>query len=304
MINNGNDQAEKLRQLVQNNKNNNTETKPEENSNNQNTETKTEEIKNTNDQATRLREIMKNKQNNTNESFNYLEYLEEGFLYESTEEFLLDEGAVKDFVDRQIDKINGLTKIGLKREDLYDPAKVKAAIKKMEPLKDQNKKLVAKAIASLFVIFINFIIGMIVIQKGSEALSNDIDNSTINYIGDTIANSFNASGLATNATFEHLPTDTHKKWDAAFVGVMGVFIGNMIFDIVGLRTEYDKIMSAFDKTINKIDKLIKEENKKEVHNKDYIKDLEKKKKKLIEGKTAVYEKYKKEAAELNNVKEL
>ena len=218
----------------------------------------------------------------------YLDIIkEEGFLYESTEEFLLDEGAVKDFVDRQIDKINGLTKIGLKREDLYDPAKVKAAIKKMESLKDQNKKLTAKAIAALFVTFISYIVGVIVIEKGADAVFKDNLRSNVN------------THLGTN-----LPTDEHKKWDAAYAGVMTTLIGTIVFDVVSLRTEYDRIMGAFDKNVAKIEKLIKKENKKEVPNKDYIKDLESKKKKLIEGKTAVYEKYKKEAAELNNVKEL
>ena len=38
------------------------------------------------------------------------------FIYESDLN-LLDEGAVKDFVDKQLDKINGLTKLGLTKED-------------------------------------------------------------------------------------------------------------------------------------------------------------------------------------------
>lgn len=212
---------------------------------------------------------------------------EESFLYESTEEFLLDEGAVKDFVDRQIDKINGLTKIGLKREDLYDPAKVKAAIKKMDSLKDQNRNVIIKAIIALFLTFLTYIVGVFVIFKGSDAVYMD-----------------NIRGGINKSFGTDLPTDEHKKWDKAYVGVMGSFIAIITGEAIFLKTDYERIMGAFDKNINKIDKLIKKENKKEVPNKDYIKDLEGKKKKLIEGKTAVYEKYKKEAAELNNVKEL
>ena len=63
-------------------------------------------------------------------------------------------------------------------------------------------------------------------------------------------------------------------------------------------------MNAFDKNIKKVEKAIKKEEKKTEPDKKFIDDCKETKDKLVEGKTLVYNQYKKQAAEIANVKEI
>lgn len=211
------------------------------------------------------------------------------FLIESTENLeSLDEGAVKDFIDRQIDKFNGLTKIGLKREDLEDPAKVKAAIKKMEPLKDQNNKVMIKAVISLAISLLGMITSYSVSEKWVVAKSVD--------------RAFNTGAQEIGLDKYGFKSNLSNKYFAQMVAILIGLILNCIYAFVGLTNDFERLMGAFDSSINKIDKAIKKAEK--ADDKEAVKALNARKKKLIDAKSEVYNKYKAELAKAGNVKEL
>lgn len=189
---------------------------------------------------------------------------------------ILDE-SVGEFLDKQLARFNALTKIGLKEEDLANPKKVEAAIKNMENLKDQNKKVVAKCIISLCITVIGTIVGLILSEDAAKVM------------------------VIKSAGFE--PSKKGKKALNGWISCMVAMFANIIWTS-NIKTDYDRVMNAFDKNIKKVEKAIKKEEKKTEPDKKFIEDCKETKDKLVEGKTLVYNQYKKQAAEIANVKEI
>ena len=214
------------------------------------------------------------------------DYRDRQQMLKDLDEISINEGAAKDWIDKQVDKINGLTKIGLTRDDLVDPTKVEAAIKKIKNIKDQNNTVIAKAIISIFISVLG-IFGSEVAAQGYDIAKNS----------DKLIKGINAI-----VGVDYDP-NTRKKWLVAMGGILAVLIANLIWT-VNIKNDYQKLMSAFDSSIKKIDKAISKENKASVPNKEYIKSLEKNKKLLIDNKSKVYNKYKEDLAKLNNIKEI
>lgn len=211
------------------------------------------------------------------------------FIYESDLN-LLDEGAVKDFVDKQIDKINGLTKLGLTRDDLSNSSKINAAIKKMPEFDEQVKKVKVKAIISLAISIVTLIVNAVLSAKADNAIEVDKMHGIINVGTDMITGGHGTS----------LPTNTSHKYIGGLFATLAVAIGNLVFAVTGLKTEYEKLISAIEKATHKINKQIKKEQKKDNPDKNYIKELEKTRDELIKNRKTVEVKLKKEMENYKN----
>ena len=60
--------------------------------------------------------------------------------------------SVSDSISKVLDKFNSIGGTNLKKEDLSDINKVKSAVSKMESVKSQNKKMLAKYCVSFFLL--------------------------------------------------------------------------------------------------------------------------------------------------------
>ena len=118
-----------------------------------------------------------------------------------------------------------------------------------------------------------------------------------------IAKSFdNALNSTVKAYGLDVKSNISNKYFAQMVAILIGLILNCIYAFVGLTNDFERLMGAFDSSINKIDKAIKKAEK--ADDKEAIKALNARKKKLIDAKSEVYNKYKAELAKAGNVKEL
>ena len=183
--------------------------------------------------------------------------------------------SVSDSISKVLDKFNSIGGTNLKKEDLSDINKVKSAVSKMESVKSQNKKMLAKYCVSLFAAILLLFVG------SYEATKMD------------------------SATFMGFVVDP-KQYKSSYAKALAAYIGSLIASFSGMlvRSDYDKLLNAFDKAIRKTEKKIKSEEKKDTTDKSYINELKKTKQALIDGKTEVYNTYKKGLAKANNLNEL
>lgn len=182
--------------------------------------------------------------------------------------------SVSDSISKILDKFNTIGGTNLKKEDLTDINKVKTAVSKMD-VKTENKKLMTKYCISLFAAILLLFVGTY------ETAEMD------------------------SATFFGFVIDS-EKYNSSYMKALIAYIGSMIASFAAMlsKSDYGKLSSAFDKAIRKTEKKIKSEENKNEPNKSYIDELKKTKKALIDGKTEVYNNYKKGLAKANNLNKI
>ena len=211
----------------------------------------------------------------------------------------LNEGQVNDFVDNALAKINGLAKVGLTKKDLTDSAKVEAALKKMPEYSEQAKKKKTKVIINLIVTLLNMIAVIYGNVKMSTAETEDNINRMINQTLDIKASTAQMFGF--NVDVKHLPTNTADKYMKLLIGTIVVSSAGLIFNYAGgLQDDYERLITAFNRSIRKIDNQIEKAKKKDFDGKkEYIDSLKRTKEELKANKVKVANKYREESKKYN-----
>ena len=210
---------------------------------------------------------------------------------------LLTEAEAVNFVDRTLNKINGLAKLNLTKKDLVNPSKIDAALKSMPEFSEQQKKKKTKAIVNLIICLLNFIATMIFDVKYSVAATDDAINSIRN-VGIDAANK--VSALFGGDQAKYLDTNTRAKYFKGLMACLIVSISSLVFTSFGLNDDYQRLIIAFDKAIRKIDKQIAKAKKKDdPASKEYIASLKSAKADLVANKAKVTAKYKEETKKYN-----
>ena len=173
------------------------------------------------------------------------------------DEDYLNENSMTDFIDRQVDKLNGLTKLGITRDDLSNPSKIKKVINDIN-LKESNKKVQAKALIVILISLATCISYL--------AISDNIRNNPSDYISQMLA-------------------------------LIGVSIGNFTFSQFGLTNDYQKLISALDRAIDKNDNEIHKENR-GGQDKARLRELKATRDKLSKNRNMVIKKYDSESKKL------
>ena len=210
---------------------------------------------------------------------------------------LLTEAQAENFVDRTLNKINGLAKLNLTKKDLVNPSKIDAALKSMPEFSEQQKKKKTKAIVNLIVCLLNFIATMVFDVKYSAAATDDAINSIKN-VGINAVNQVSALFGGDQATY--LDTNTRSKYFKGLMACLLVSVSSLVFTSFGLNDDYQRLIIAFDKAIRKIDKQIAKEKKKDdPASKEYIASLKSTKAELVSNKAKVTAKYREETKKYN-----
>ena len=214
---------------------------------------------------------------------------------EANDEFIFGlEESVSDFIQKQLDRINSIGRTDLKKTDLTNPEKVKSALKNIESLDTQNKRIIGKAIVSLIITTISMIAGI-----------NFTNNADIKSRGFIATGTQNIGGINVPYLFRVRDIDGAKKELGKAWVCIGILCAN-IFWMYFNKNDYERLQMAIKSATFKIDKQIAKEKQKENPDKEKINLLNENKSKLKESLkliTSSYKEAQKELAKKNKEKE-